>query len=74
VGRRKPYDWAADEVRDALKLQGPEAVTALVRDLLERARNFVRALADAGVHVGVGSPPTCATCDTPWPCSHARDR
>jgi hypothetical protein len=61
--KAKPYDWQLDEDVE------------LLRRFLGRVRSFFRALHDAGIHVGVGSPAYCVTCQVPWPCecSAARD-
>ena len=62
MSRRHPYDWGTDP-DDPWQ---PFAVT------IARIRRFFAALADQGLHVGLGSPPTCATCRTDWPCRYAR--
>lgn len=55
----KPYDWQLDEDVELLKR------------FLGRVRSFFRALNEAGLHVGVGTPPECVTCRVPWPCEQA---
>lgn len=59
---RRPYDWQLDEDVEIL------------RRFLGRVRGFFGALHDAGLHVGIGNPPQCATCNTPWPCEFAEGR
>jgi hypothetical protein len=68
VTRRHPYDWQADEDAALIASWGPEEL----RQIVNRVRAFFRALADAGLHVGIGTPPRCATCQSPWPCTEAR--
>ena len=70
MSRRRPFDWQRDDEAEAIVSRGAD----YVRAVLARIRNFYRALSDAGVHVGIGTPPACATCEVPWPCSHARER
>jgi hypothetical protein len=62
VTHRRPYDWQLDEDVELLK------------QFLGRVRRFFAALRDVGLHVGVGCPPECVTCGTPWPCEHAQAR
>jgi hypothetical protein len=61
VTRRRPYDWQAD----------PEDAWAPLAEAMRRLRNFLASLRENGIHVGIGSPASCATCGVPWPCPHS---
>lgn len=64
-----PFDWQLYEPREPRRPDVLRAVLARLRDFY-----FYRPLDDVEIHVGVGRPATCATCQTPWPCLHARER
>lgn len=34
--------------------------------------NFAAEMRAKGIHVGLGTPPVCVTCDQDWPCTHER--
>jgi hypothetical protein len=42
-----------------------------VNRILEGVRGFAVEMREKGIHVGVGSPPKCATCAQAWPCDQA---
>lgn len=43
-------------------------VNEVVTEFVEKVGKFRQALRDQRIHVGIGQPPVCATCDTVWPC------
>ena len=61
--RGKPYDWAEQDHCDVIASWGPKEL--LRRALARRRGTLVE---------HVGTPPECALCDAPGPCSHARER
>lgn len=48
-----------------------EECREMVTTFTEKIGKFRQALKDQHIHVGIGIPPICATCDTPWPCEEA---
>lgn len=44
----------------------------IVARWMKQARSFRETMRDAGIHVGIGDPPTCAVDDEPWPCAQER--
>lgn len=45
---------------------------AKARHPFARVKGFIAEMREKGIHVGVGTPPKCATCDEAWPCSTER--
>lgn len=64
---------APDPFTEAQRLAADfEATQAAVMRTVTSVGNFAADMRAAGIHVGLGSPPTCCTCDQPYPCTSAR--
>lgn len=46
-----------------------EEMKQAVRQFREGARSFADEMRAKDIHVGMGKPGTCVTCDETWPCS-----
>lgn len=67
--RHRPYDGVRDQlVCDSLVASFSDQD---LEQVVVRVNAFLQALADAHVHVGIGSPPRCPTCRRDWPCAPA---
>jgi hypothetical protein len=64
MGRRHPYDWQRD----------PEDAWSSFAAIAHKARGFLEALREQGIHIGIGSPPHCAACEQPWPCQVSKEQ
>lgn len=50
-----------------------DAAEREVRRAVDGVRSFAEEMRERGIHVGLGRPARCVTCDEPWPCPHATD-
>lgn len=41
----------------------------LVARAVAGVQSFAQEMRDQGIHVGLGRPGRCVTCDEPWPCA-----
>ena len=61
------YLLPADDPRRATKAQ-KEGHVDMLPVVLTRIAGFAADMKAQNLHVGMGSPPRCVTCDNAWPC------